>query len=275
MDKAEIHKHWTSWAQEHGEAIEATTRAKSAKSIELSALNSSLTRYTDINSQPTRILEVGCGNGVNCVSIATHFPKAQITGIDFVSDMIEHAHGSARSAEVANRCHFLVGDAMKLDEIENLPNNFDVAFTVRCLINLQSDENQRLALEAISDRVSENGFIFLIENSQQTYSRQNQLRVNIGLEPRTPAPFNHFIDEESLTKFAAECGLTLVNVVDISSLHDTVLYALLPSVSNGEIIYDHPIVLAATQMEMTFHEHLNSPFGDFGQNRLFIFQKES
>ena len=275
MNKEEIYDHWTSWAQEHGEAIEATTRTQSAKSIELSALNSALSRYTSIDSAPTTILEVGCGNGVNCVSIAAGFPQGQIFGIDFVPEMVEHARGSARSAHANERCTFRVGDAMQLEEIDDLPTDFDIAFTVRCLINLESDENQRRALKSIAERVATNGYIFLIENSQQTYARQNELRISLGLQPRTPASFNHFIDEVSFLEFAKECGLTLQGIVDISSLHDTVLYALAPSTNGGEIDYKHPLVEAATKIEIAHHPELGSPFGDFGQNRLFIFHKKS
>jgi ubiquinone/menaquinone biosynthesis C-methylase UbiE len=275
MNKEENYAHWTSWAQEHGEAIEATTRTQSAKSIELSALNSAFARYTSVDSTPTTVLEVGCGNGVNCVSIASSFPQSQILGIDFVPEMVEHARGSARSARTDDRCTFRVGDAMQLEEIEDLPNDFDIVFTVRCLINLQSDENQRRALKSIAARVATNGYIFLIENSQQTYARQNELRISLGLQPRTPASFNHFIDEVSFLEFAKECGLTLQGIVDISSLHDTVLYALAPSTNGGEIDYKHPLVEAATKLEIAFHKELGSPFGDFGQNRLFIFHKKS
>jgi ubiquinone/menaquinone biosynthesis C-methylase UbiE len=275
MNKEEIHSHWTQWAQEHGEAIEATTRTQSAKSIELSALNSAFVRYTSIESAPINVLEVGCGNGVNCVSIASHFPQSRVCGVDFVPEMVEHARSSAQSAKVSEHCTFLNGDALQLETINDLPHDFDIAFTVRCLINLQSDENQRQALKSIADRVVSGGYIFLIENSQQSYARQNNLRTTLGLETRNPASFNHFIDEVSFLDFATECGLTLQGVVDISSLHDTVLYALLPSITGGEIDYKHPLVHAATQLEIAHHEKLGSPFGDFGQNRLFIFHKKS
>lgn len=275
MNREEIYDHWTSWAREHGEAIEATTRTQSAKSIELSALTSALARYTAIESQSTSVLEVGCGNGVNCVSLASSFSHSRIFGFDFVPEMVEHACSSAQSAKVNERCTFLVGDALQLETIEDLPDAFDIAFTVRCLINLESDSNQQKALKSIANRVVSGGYIFLIENSQQSYARQNDLRENLGLDARTPASFNHFIDEESFLDFAATCGLTLECIVDISSLHDIVLYALLPSVSDGAIDYKHPLVQAATQLEIANHTKLNSPFGGFGQNRLFIFHKKS
>ena len=275
MNKEEIHDHWSSWARKHGQSIEATTRTQSAKSVELSALNAALSRYTNIESAPCSVLEIGCGNGINCLSVASTFPQSKLFGVDFVPEMVQHALSSAKAAAEDERCTFLVGDAMQLEMIDHLPQDFDVAFTVRCLINLQTDENQRQALKSISQRVHGNGFIFLIENSQQSYARQNELRESLGLEPRVPASFNHFIDEVSFLEFARECGLTLEGIVDISSLHDTVLYALVPSINGGEVDYNHPLVQAATQLEISRHGELGSPFGDFGQNRLFIFQKSA
>ena len=273
MDKHEIYEHWTNWAQEHGEAVEATTRARSAKSIEISALETAFEKLAMINTRPLKILEVGCGNGINIISIAQKYDHGTFTGIDFVPEMIQNAKSLASSSLVSDRCTFIVGDAMELHKVEDLADDFDAVFTVRCLINLQTDENQQTALCSITERVSPEGFVFLVENSQQSFARQNDLRGELGLASRSAASFNHFIDEVSFLESARVSGLHHIQTLDISSLHDTVLYALLPSVSEGRVDYEHSLVLAAAQLEIANHQSLSSPFGGFGQNRLFIFQK--
>ena len=42
-------------------------------------------------TQPQRILEIGCGTGVNLVRLAQRFPEARITGIDLSADMLTQA----------------------------------------------------------------------------------------------------------------------------------------------------------------------------------------
>ena len=43
------------------------------------------------NSQPKKILEVGCGTGRNLSALAKAFPEATITGLDLSSDMLSIA----------------------------------------------------------------------------------------------------------------------------------------------------------------------------------------
>lgn len=45
---------------------------------------------------PQRILEVGCGTGSNLVTLAHHFPKARIIGLDLSRDMLDRARLKVR-----------------------------------------------------------------------------------------------------------------------------------------------------------------------------------
>lgn len=47
-------------------------------------------------AMPQRILEVGCGTGSNLVSLAHHFPKARIIGLDLSRDMLDRARVKVR-----------------------------------------------------------------------------------------------------------------------------------------------------------------------------------
>lgn len=273
MDKQANKEHWTSWAQEHGEKVQATTRTATAKLIEIGALTAAITQYLGADESLSRILEVGCGNGVNCVRLAQNFPGVEFVGLDYVPEMVINAQQLATKEGVADRCTFQEGDALDLDRTLKDMKDFDVAFTVRCLINLQTDENQVAALTSLVSRVRPGGLILLIENSQQSYAKQNTLREILGLEPRTPAAFNHFIDEELFLMEAEKLPISHVNTVDISSLHDILLYVLVPATNGGVVDYEHPLVAAATDLELRVNDDLASVFGGFGQNRLFIFQR--
>lgn len=273
MDKQANKAHWTSWAQEHGEKVQATTRTPTAKVIEVGALDAAISQYVSSGETASRILEVGCGNGVNCVALAKKFPDSHLVGVDFVPEMITNAQQHAMAEGLADRCDFREGDALDLDKTLGDGEEFDVAFTVRCLINLQTDENQVAALASLVSHVRPGGLVLLIENSQQSYARQNGLREILGMTSRTPAEFNHFFDEEYFLREAAQLPLSHVKTVDISSLHDIVLYALVPATNGGNVDYEHPLVAAATDLEMAMNNDLASAFGGFGQNRLFIFHR--
>lgn len=275
MDRQANREHWASWAQEHGEKVHATTRTATAKTIEIAALTAAIDQFAGAKGVPYRVLEVGCGNGVNCIALAQRFPEMHVVGLDYVPEMIANAKQLAEQEHLTGRCSFIDGDALDLDESLGRTDPFDVAFTVRCLINLQTNENQVAAFASLVSRVRPGGLILLIENSQQSYAKQNVLREELGMEPRTPAQFNHFIDEEFFLKRAGELGVFHVKTVDISSLHDTLLYALIPATNGGIIDYAHPLVTAATSLEVEAMNVLASPFGEFGQNRLFIFHRSA
>jgi len=275
MDRQANKDHWTSWAREHGEGLKATTRTGTAKTIEVAALRSAFIQYLPEADGPFRALEVGCGNGVNCFALAESFSAGEFLGVDYVPDMVHHANRSAESRGLTERCQFFEADAMDLDAALGSTTEFDVAFTVRCLINLQNDANQRSALASIASRVRVGGLVFLIENSQKSYGQQNELRQELGLEVREPASFNYFIDETSLFKDLHEIALQHVRTVDISSLHDVVLYVLLPAVNGGVVDYESPIVDAAARLEAGDAGQLTSRFGGFGQNRLFVLRRQT
>jgi len=48
-------------------------------------------------AKPTRILEIGCGTGKNLVTLAKHFPNAEVTGLDLSETMLDVAKGKAEA----------------------------------------------------------------------------------------------------------------------------------------------------------------------------------
>ena len=99
------------------------------------------------------------------------------------------------------------------------------------------------------------------------------MRESVGLKPRTPDAFNLFIDESRFLAYAQK-KLSLLAVEDFASLHDVVLYVLLPMLNNGNVDYDSPLILAATKLLLSMPDEFSGKFGNFGQNRLYFFRKE-
>jgi SAM-dependent methyltransferase len=271
MDRAGIRDHWTSWAQAHGTHFKATTRGLTAKLLELDAFRRRLQQL--FGTGEFSALEVGCGNGINCIEMAKVFERATFDGVDFIPEMIEAAVESARSAGIEHRTRFMVGDVTRLDAVSNLHETYDVVLTDRCLINLNTAELQGRAIKDLAGKLVPGGFLLMVENSRFTHGRQNRAREAVGLEPRTPAEFNRFFTEEEMTAHVDAAGLDLVEIEDFSSFHDLVLYALVPATNGGAIDYQHPAVAAAAELSSRFATTEQNAFGAFGQNRLYVCRK--
>ena len=100
------------------------------------------------------------------------------------------------------------------------------------------------------------------------------MRELIGLQARTPDPYNKFIDEAKLESFACdELNLKLLQVENFGSMHDLILYVLLPHINSGEIIYNHPLMESVTSLLEKLPEEFVNGFGNFGQNKLYLFEK--
>lgn len=235
--------------------------------MELDALSRALADVEKIAGRHLNILEVGCGNGQNCLNLLDRHPAASFTGVDFIDEMISAANSVKCERGIPDdRVVFQVGNVLEL----SLPkSSFDVVFTDRCLINLNTDVLQQQAITSLAARLKPGGHLLMIENSQQTYQAQNQARDFVGLPMRAPAEFNHFFDETKIVPFLPSAGLELLGIEDFISLHDIVLYILIPMVNGGKVDYEHPLVSAATSLNLALSALKPSGIGAFGQNRLY------
>jgi SAM-dependent methyltransferase len=213
---------------------------------------------------------MGCGNGVNCLALADRFPALAFDGVDFVPEMVAAAEETAGASDAADRLRFFVGDAVAVDEVAGLADAYDVVFTDRCLINLQDPELQKQGITALATKLRPGGHLLMIENSASTHGLQNHYRTLLGLPPRPVASFNLFFDEAAILPHLESIGLELLDVEDFISLHDLVLYVLVPAVNGGEVDYGHPIVEAATELTRAVNAEEPGAFGASGQNRLYV-----
>jgi ubiquinone/menaquinone biosynthesis C-methylase UbiE len=124
--------------------------------------------------KPKRVLEVGCGNGINLLLLAGRFPETQFTGIDLTSEgpaaaqrvqqqnellpthLQTFAPLSLEDPSAFKRITFQTGDASALPFAEN---SFDLVITVLALEQMERIREQ--ALNEIA-RVSA-GHAFMIE----------------------------------------------------------------------------------------------------------------
>ena len=253
--------------------IFATTKTRTIKDLEIAEFYRAF-KQTSVFSKPgCAVLEVGCGNGHNCFGLSQLIPHFKFTGVDFVAEMIANANKIKCSDDRYQEIDFLEGNILELEENTFLASDFDIVFSNQCIINLNTIDLQKEALDQLIAKTSLGGYVVLIENIKQTYEQQNKLRKLAGLAERTPDKFNLFIDEPAFLEHARK-QLTLVECKDFASLHDIVLYVLVPMINDGNTDYEHPLVRATAQLLMANESELSGQFGAFGQNRLYVFKRD-
>jgi SAM-dependent methyltransferase len=270
MELDDIKQHWRKWA-EAGVDLRATTKTATIKRLEIAALARAIRRAA-LEDRPCAILEGGCGNGQNCVALAKQFPQFTFDGFDYVETMVQSAQHLAEMSGCQDRTRFVVGDLLNILACD-LRYRYDVVFTVRAIINLNTEERQLEAITSLASHVSSGGLLLLLENFRETYDRQNQCRELLGLPRRKPAEFNRFLYGTQVEAHMHGIGFKQMVVDDFGSLHDLLLYVLLPAVNAGEIDYDHRLVAAAADLCERLGSVEKDLFGSFGQNRLYVFQR--
>ena len=274
MDLENIKSYWDKRSKTFETDLKATTNHPAIKMLEIDALLRTIKRLGLDKKKGTEILEVGCGNGPNCFALSELLPNLKFTGLDYSEEMVRNANRIKKSSTTRYpKVKFYLGDVLNLGKSKNLKNGYDVIFTDRCLINLNSKDLQLVGINNILKKLKRGGYFIMLENSIQNYARQNEMRKSVGLPERKPAKYNLFIDETVIIPQLKKSA-KLLSIDDFGSLHDIILYVLIPSITKGVVDYNHPLVKTTADLSIALSENYNNPFGNFGQNRLFLFRKK-
>lgn len=175
-------------------------RAKEAEFVR-NLLGSALRGRTD----PV-VLDAGCGNGYLLRELVESGMNARFEGLDYSPELVAIAEQRGLP-----RCYLQRGHVLDLPFHSD---SFDAAYTVRCLINVLDRNDQELALAEIH-RVLQPGALYLmIECFEEGLELNNKARVEVGLEPLTPAYHNLYLGRDRF--LAAIDGK--FDVVDLDTL---------------------------------------------------------
>lgn len=120
------------------------------------------------------LVDIGCGAGYATRIYAEHVASA--VGLDFSSEMIQRANARpAESKPIAFHEHDILGD------VGNWRQAFDVALTVRCLINILDADKQRRAIDNIAQMLKPGGRFIFVEGSHEGRQGLDALRASLGL----------------------------------------------------------------------------------------------
>jgi ubiquinone/menaquinone biosynthesis C-methylase UbiE len=161
-----------------------------------------LAQVSDIKSR--RVLEIGCGNGMQSIYILTNNAPEYILGIDLNRDNIKIAEKEAQKKAFKN-IEFQVGDAQELRNIKN--DSFDLVLNIESAFHYPD----KIAFLNEISRVLKPGGEFLIADILKKPVRKRRFRKlwkrNMHL--------NHW-EKETYDKEIRNAGLTVKNYSDIT-----------------------------------------------------------
>lgn len=261
---------WDDWAKKYGASVKATTPNPNIKKIEIA----SLARHIEPGSS---VIEVGCGNGINLFALHDMVPRLKLAGCDNSVVMLDEAQKEAdrRGVEI---------ELAKVDLAHHIGTTypmmpqFDYVICDRVLINIKSKLRRKRAIERMDWLLKPGGKLLMIENFTHTYANQNRLRRIVGLKNRKWPPFNKFLDPlEIYDVIVGKMKYQFHSSENISSLHDLLLYVVLPKVNpkrdhHGKWDYENPIMNVLTDLIVKENMVIDS---NCGQNTLRIWVKPS
>jgi len=252
-----IKQFWDDQAQKHGTSSLATMPDSIAFELELAQLEKMI-------PPGSRVLDLGCGNGVKGIWLTKRIPFTYV-GIDYSHEMIKQAHIliDQEKNTLQGTVRFEHGDMLDEQMIDE--KEFDFIISVRSLINVGDVQNQLLAVKNAHAFLKESGTYLMIENSQQALRKINTVRQQFGLPDIQERWHNVFLDEETFFETIAP----YFKVCETINFEST--YFLISRTLNA--------VLTPEGETVDFHSKLNQlaaklpPLGDYSPRKLFVLKK--
>lgn len=178
-DLSLIKKHWES-------ADVVSLKDTNLRALECAAIERALAG----RDKARKLADIGCGDGSDTVR---WLPFAdEVVAFDYSSLMLKKAGNIAQGRFTVS---FL--DILK----EQIPGIYDAVVTKRCLINLGSFENQKLAICKIRDVIEAGGCWMMLECSIDGLNTLNLFRKGMGLAEIREPDHNVYFDILKLRSF--------------------------------------------------------------------------
>jgi ubiquinone/menaquinone biosynthesis C-methylase UbiE len=169
----------------------------STTKAEKTNFNDNLQRQIECNfiqkflNKNLEMLEVGCGNGYLSKWLSDRVKT--IDAFDYSTNMIKQAKEIHQQPNVNYYEDSLVNPTSAISE-----KKYDLILCVRVLINLQSLEEQKTAIENMSKLLNKGGSLILIEGYSDGFTKLGELREKLGLSNFSPAPINFYSEIDSI-----------------------------------------------------------------------------
>jgi ubiquinone/menaquinone biosynthesis C-methylase UbiE len=204
--REEIYQHWEEASRRDHDAdgLVATARDPYLQDVVESIIEKSI-------GGDMKLLDVGCGNGASTLRFAGTARSA--VGVDYVSGYVERASAEAAHAGMRNTS-FMVADVTDLEPVVARHGEFDVAISIRCLINLASWEDQQRGISEIAGCVRPGGLYVTSEGWQEGIDGLNLRRSRVGLSDLDVASYNRLMKRREFE----ECTRQYFDLVGYESI---------------------------------------------------------
>jgi SAM-dependent methyltransferase len=203
------------------------------------------------------VIDIGCGAGYTTKQIAPMV--SEILGTDYSAGMIHRARNDETG--VPPNARFEIADVLQLSPDQF--GVFDVAFTVRCLINITDWSLQQRALRNIARVVRPGGRYIFIEGCSDGRAALNDLREAMGIK-RMPTVWHNLDFDRTQTLDFLEEHFVLENEIGFGT------YDLIARVVHPLLVAPDPPNYAAKINELAARLALHRP-NDLKNSRVAVF----
>lgn len=256
----EIKEHYEKQAKEYGLSKQSTMKDVNTREKEVDLILKYLKILLEKIENP-KILEIGCGNGYTAEQIMKCLDLKNYTGVDFCEDFIELANQRNLS-----NAKFQTGNVLGLNFEDS---SFDIIFTERCLINLDTWDKQKDSLNEIRRILKSEGYFIMIEAFTDGLENLNGARNTLGLDS-VPQPFhNVFFDKDKFLDFIKgkfrlyENDSSIINFLSSYYFGSRVLYPALIA-GKKDLVYNNKFI--------EFFKYIPS-YGSYCSIQCFILKK--
>lgn len=251
VQNAGIRQYWNERVHAKAAVKQATTNDIYLRELECRTLIAALEQL----SLPAHahVLDAGCGDGQSTLHVAQKLPDIRFCGLDYAENMIVAARAAQEKfSGLLERVQFQIGDVLNLPAAFPEPA-FDAVITDRCLINLETQEDQKRAFAGLAHVLRPGGWYIAIENFKEGHDNMNAARAQMGLPPIPVRWHNLFFEEPAFCK-AAEPWFEPPAFHDFASSYyfaTRVIYAAACRSKGEEPDYRHAIHQIAVDLPRT------------------------
>lgn len=249
-----VSDHYANVANQHQLSLTSTMPDQNVRRLEIKNIVSNL-------NDEDNCLEVGCGNGAASVEISK-IKRITLNSTDFSQEMIELAKQQSLTG-VKGSLKFIHQDILELNE----SSMYDVVFTIRCIINLLTWDDQKKALRNMIHALKPNGKLILLEAFSDGLGELNQARSEVGLDPIPPAFHNLHLNKEQTIQYLHEENMNFIaenNFLSTYYFGTRVIYPALAKANNVELVRNSKFD--------SFFTYFPS-YGNFSHIKILCFQK--
>jgi ubiquinone/menaquinone biosynthesis C-methylase UbiE len=210
-----------------------------------------------------KVLDIGCGNGSTLIHLAK-VKECSGVGIDYANELLKLAEQATIEQNLQHKLKFYNIDIMALN---NDLGKFQYIITQRCLINLDTLNEQRSAFGAIIKLLNQGGYYYMIESFNDGNRNLNVIRECFQLEPMEAPWHNLFFELEEILGWQKHNPAIVEEVSHFASTYyflSRVVYAKLSADRNEPLRYDSDINRISL---------LLPPIADFGATKLIVWRK--